>query len=193
MTSALLVLDVQEAVLARYPADDTYLGLLREALDAARAHDVAVVFVRVGFRAGFAEISPANRMFSAIAARGGDLFLESAPGTQVVAALGRREGEPVVVKKRVSAFAGSDLDVLLRSAGVDHLVLAGITTSGVVLSTVRDAADRDYRLTVLADGCLDNDAEVHAVLVDKIFPRQADVTTVRDWIAALVPKTGTGL
>jgi nicotinamidase-related amidase len=187
VTSALLVLDVQEGVMARYSADDAYLVRLREALDAARAHELTVIFVRVGFRAGFAEISKANRMFSVIAARGGDGFLESAPGTQVVAALGRRDSEPVVVKKRVSAFAGSDLDVLLRSAGVDHLVLAGIATSGVVLSTVRDGADRDYRLTVLEDGCLDSDAEVHAMLVGRIFRGQAEVMTIRDWVDTLVP------
>jgi nicotinamidase-related amidase len=91
----------------------------------------------------------------------------------------------VVVKKRVSAFTGSDLEVLLRSAGVDHLVLAGIATSGVVLSTVREAADRDYRLTVLADACADNDPEVHRVLVEKVFPRQAEVTVVADWAGAV--------
>jgi nicotinamidase-related amidase len=90
----------------------------------------------------------------------------------------------VVVKKRVSAFAGSDLEVLLRAAEVDTLALAGIATSGVVLSTLRQAADLDYRLTVLADGCLDGDDEVHRVLTEKVFPRQAEVTTVEEWVTA---------
>ncbi len=61
---------------------------------------------------------------------------------------------------------------------VTHLVLIGAATSGVVLSTLREAADRDYRLTVLADGCLDADEEVHRVLHDKVFPRQAEVVSV---------------
>jgi nicotinamidase-related amidase len=69
--------------------------------------------------------------------------------------------------------------------GHSGFVLAGVATSGVVLSTVRQAADLDYRLTVLADGCLDADPEVHRVLVEKIFPRQAEVTTVADWMANL--------
>jgi nicotinamidase-related amidase len=73
--------------------------------------------------------------------------------------------------------------VVLRARGIDTLVLTGIATSGVVLSTPRQAADLDYRLTVLADGCLDGDPEVHRVLTEKIFPRQADVLTVDDWIA----------
>jgi nicotinamidase-related amidase len=90
-----------------------------------------------------------------------------------------------VVKKRVSAFTGSDLEVLLRSMNADHLVLTGIATSGVVLSTLREAADRDYRLTVLADACADRDDEVHRVLVEKVFPRQAVVSTTAEWIKSL--------
>ena len=88
----------------------------------------------------------------------------------------------MVTKRRVSAFAGSDLDVLLRGLDADTLVLSGIATSGVVLSTLRQAADLDYRLVVLADCCLDADPEVHRVLTGKVFPRQADVMTVEQWI-----------
>jgi len=57
--------------------------------------------------------------------------------------------------------------------------------SGVVLSTLRQAADLDYRLTVLADACADNDPEVHRVPLEKVFPRQAVVTTSDDWAATL--------
>jgi nicotinamidase-related amidase len=91
----------------------------------------------------------------------------------------------MVTKRRVSAFTGSDLEVLLRSGGIDSLVLAGIATSGVVLSTLRQAADLDYRLTVLAGGCLDADPEVHQVLLQKVFTRQAEVTSIADWTASL--------
>ena len=73
----------------------------------------------------------------------------------------------MVTKRRVSAFAGSDLEVVLRSGEVGHLVLCGIATSGVVLSTLREAADRDYRLTVLSDLCVDPDPEVQRVLLEK--------------------------
>jgi nicotinamidase-related amidase len=91
----------------------------------------------------------------------------------------------VVTKRRVSAFAGSDLDVVQRAGDTDSLVLAGIATSGVVLSTLRQAADLDYRLTVLADGCLDADPEVHRVLLEKVFPRQAGVVRIADWTTGL--------
>jgi len=102
---------------------------------------------------------------------------------RVVAAqeLLRGNGEVVVTKKRVSAFAGSDLELVLRARDVTGLVLGGIATSGVVLSTVREAADRDYELTVLEDLCLDGDDEVHRVLTQKVFPLQADVRVSADW------------
>ena len=92
-----------------------------------------------------------------------------------------RPGDLVVTKRRVSAFTGSDLGVLLRGLGAGTLVLTGIATSGVVLSTLRQAADLDYRLIVLADACLDTDPEVHQVLTGKVFPRQAEVRTVAEW------------
>jgi nicotinamidase-related amidase len=93
--------------------------------------------------------------------------------------------EMVITKRRVSAFAGSDLEVILRGHKIDHLVLTGIATSGVVLSTLRQAADMDYRISVLSDACADRDPEVHSVLLNKVFPRQAEVLTVDQWTAGL--------
>jgi nicotinamidase-related amidase len=87
----------------------------------------------------------------------------------------------VVTKRRVSAFTGSDLEVVLRSQEIGKLVLAGISTSGVVLSTLREAADKDYELVVLSDCCADGDPEVHRVLLEKVFPRQAEVLDAESW------------
>jgi nicotinamidase-related amidase len=91
------------------------------------------------------------------------------------------DADVVVTKRRISAFSGSDLEVILRAKGIRHLVLAGIATSGVVLSTIRQAADKDYELTVLSDLCLDFDEEVHSMLIGKVFPRQAAVMTSEEW------------
>ncbi|MGA7361761.1 MAG: isochorismatase family cysteine hydrolase [Candidatus Dormiibacterota bacterium] len=110
---------------------------------------------------------------------------EGDPATQIHPALTPHRDDIVVTKKRVSAFTASDLEVLLRSLTVDSLVLTGIATSGVVLSTLRQASDLDYSLTVLSDGCADRDPEVHRVLLEKVFPRQADVLTVDAWVQQL--------
>lgn len=178
---ALLVMDVQRAVVDRYP-DPAYLPRLGEAIAAARASGVPVLYVVVGFRPGYPEISPRNKMFGGMLGRaampGGDEALQVHPD------VAPGPGDLVVTKRRVSAFAGSDLDMVLRAGDIDHLVLTGIATSGVVLSTLRQAADLDFGLTVLADGCLDNDPEVHRVLTEKVFPHQAEVTTVAEWAAA---------
>ncbi|WP_329457361.1 cysteine hydrolase family protein [Streptomyces sp. NBC_01497] len=187
--SALLVMDVQQDIVRRFADDGEYLPRLRKAVEAARAAKIPVIYVVVGFRAGHPEISPRNKSFGQIAANaaaGGTRgFTEGDPGARIHPDLAPGDGEVVVVKKRISAFAGSDLDMVLRAQGIDSLVLSGISTSGVVLSTLRQAADYDFGLTVLEDGCLDNDPEVHQVLTGKIFPRQADVVSVDDWVTSL--------
>ena len=75
--------------------------------------------------------------------------------------------------------------MVLRAIDATSLVLAGISTSGVVLSTLRQAADLDFGLSVLRDGCADADDEVHRVLCDKVFTRQAEVLDTDAWIASL--------
>ncbi|WP_327404121.1 cysteine hydrolase [Streptomyces sp. NBC_01288] len=177
---ALLVMDVQRMIVDRYP-DPAYLPRLREAIDTARANGVRVIYVIVGFRPGAPEISPRNKLFGRLAGAPASAATEA---NEIHPDVAPEPGDIVVTKRRVSAFAGSDLDMILRANDIDHLVLTGIATSGVVLSTLRQAADLDFTLTVLSGACLDNDPEVHHVLTEKVFPRQAEVTTVADWVAA---------
>ncbi|MFD4548006.1 cysteine hydrolase family protein [Streptomyces sp. NPDC058466] len=177
--SALLVMDVQRGIVERFP-DPDYLPRLSGAVDAARAAGVPVIYVVIGFRTGHPEISARNKTFSAVS-RGG-AFADGDRDAEIHPDVAPRPGDLVVTKKRVSAFAGSDLDMVLRAGDIDSLVLTGIATSGVVLSTLRQAADLDFGLTVLSDGCLDGDPEVHQVLTEKVFPRQADVLTVEAWV-----------
>ena len=187
--SALLVMDFQTGIVdgpsLPWPAADKEALLSRTAgvIAGARRAGVRVVYVVVGFRAGYPEVSPRNQSFSAV--RGSGRFAEGAAGNEVHAAVAPAAGEVVVTKHRVSAFAGTDLDMILRAGGIDTLLLAGLATSGVVLSTVRHAADADYRLVVVADCCADPDPEVHRVLTEKVFARQTTVTTAAAVLAAL--------
>ncbi|MFF7965411.1 cysteine hydrolase family protein [Streptomyces sp. NPDC007903] len=178
--AALLVMDVQQAITERVP-DPEYTPRLARAVAAARAAGVPVVYVVVGFRPG----RPEARSSPVFGALPEGAFTDGDPGAAIHPDVAPGPGESIVTKKRVSAFTGSDLDLVLRGGGIDHLVLTGLATSGVVLSTLRQAADLDYRLTVLADGCGDADPEVHRVLTEKVFPRQAEVTGVDDWISGL--------
>ena len=184
--AALLLMDLQRGIVDRFAGEDPgYLARIGTVAAAARRADIPVIWVVVRFRSGFPEVSPRNRMFGAIAARGA--LAEGDAAAEIHPAIAVEPQDLVVAKRRVSAFAGSDLEVVLRARGIDSLVLAGIATGGVVLSTLRQAADMDFDLTVLADGCLDADAEVHRVLLERVFPRQAAVTTVAAWAEARAP------
>lgn len=177
--TALLVMDVQTGIVSMLPDSSAIIEKVSTAIAAAREKKIRVIFVVVGFRQGAPEINLKNKGFGAAKERfsGADMneFMRVHP------AVAPQASEVTVVKRRVSAFTGSDLEVVLRSFGIDHLVLTGIATSGVVLSTLREAADKDYQITVLADACADGDEEVHRVLTSKVFPRQADVVTTGDW------------
>lgn len=177
--TVLLVMDMQTAVLRNYPDTASLIRNTAKAIAAARHSKIPVIYVTVGFRAGTPEIGMNNKGFSASRERfanmNTDEFLAIEPALAPVA------GDTIVVKRRVSAFTGSDLEVILRAQAIQHIVLAGVATSGVVLSTTREAADKDYRITVLSDCCGDADPETHRVLTTKVFPRQADVVTTDEW------------
>ena len=179
--TALLIMDMQAGIVTMLPNATAILENVAKAIAAARKQNIPVIYVVVGFRNGAPEITErSSKTFAAskarFAAMNMDDFMKVHPD------LAPADGELTVIKRRVSAFAGSDLETILRSFGIQHMVLTGIATSGVVLSTLREASDKDYQITVLSDACADGDEEVHRVLTTKIFPRQADVLTVEEWI-----------
>jgi nicotinamidase-related amidase len=182
--TALLVMDLQSDIVARLgdqaaPLLDRAAGVLA----AARKAHLLVIYVVVGFRPGYPEISARNASFSAVSQTG--RFVVTTPGADIAPAVRPEEGDVVVVKHRVGAFAGTDMEMILRAKGIDTLVLLGIATSGVILSTVRHGADADYRLVVAGDCCADADEEVHRVLTQKVFVRQATVASAAEVTEAL--------
>ena len=142
-----------------------------------------IIYVVVGFRAGYPEVSPRNASFGALRETG--RFAPGSAGTEIHPVVAPTPTDVIITKHRVSAFMGTDFDMVLRASGIETLVHAGIATSGVVLSTLRHAADADYRQIVVEDCCADRDAEVHRVLTEKVFPRQATVTKAEVVVRAL--------
>lgn len=177
--SALLVMDFQTPVVERYAVgQDSLLAATAGVIEAARQSGMRVIYVVVAFRNGFPEISPNNKVFSALKASGGiaaDIHPRVAPGAD----------EVIVAKRRVSAFMGTDLNMILRSNAIHTLVMCGVATSGVVLSTLCHAADCDYRILVLRDCCSDMDQSAHATLLDRVFERHAAVVSSVELIHAL--------
>ena len=182
-TTALLIMDVQPSIVAQLPDPDAFIGGLLRAREAARTAGLTVGYVRVALTPDdIASVPASNLTFHAAAATG---RLLDGPETEVDPRIAPGDDEIVVRKSRVGAFSTTDLGEQLAGRGVDTLVLCGIATSGVVLSTVRDAADHDFSIVVLEDGCFDRDPEVHRVLTEKVFPRQGEVVSIDDFIASL--------
>jgi len=184
--SAVLSMDYQTAIVSIYTKDDQAL-LARAAslLTQARSSGMAVIHVQVGFRPKLPEISSRNILFSALknSVRHQQLF-EGAAGA-IHPAVAPEGDDIVVTKHRASAFTGTDLEMILRAKEIDTLILWGIATSGVVLSTALHAADADYRLIVIKDCCADLDEHVHACLIEKMLPRVAAVVSADELLEAL--------
>jgi nicotinamidase-related amidase len=184
--SAVLILDYQSGIVDMIARDSAQLLLNASALlDAARRKQLKIIYVMVGFRPGYPEVSPMNMSFSAI--KQSQRFAPNSAGSEIHprVAPNLASGDVVVIKHRVGAFSGTDLEMILRANQVHTLVLFGLATSGVVLSTLRHAADADYRCIVVKDLCGDQDEEVHRVLTDKVFARQARVVTATEILTAL--------
>src|SRR5574338_1707851 len=166
--TALLVMDMQSLILRMLHDPTVLISNVSKAIAHARSKKIPVIYVRVGFREGFPEISINNKNFKTAKERWSGVSPEEM--MKIHPDVAPMVDEIVVTKRRVSAFTGSDLEVVLRVQGLRHLILTGYATSGVVLSTLREAADKDYQLTVLSDCCMDADEEVHRVLTTKVFP-----------------------
>jgi nicotinamidase-related amidase len=170
--TALLLMDFQAGIVASAP--NALMERVASARERCRRSGIPAIHVRVAFSdEDRRAVRDRNKSFSLLA--GTNRFADGAPETDVVRPLRPAPDDLAVTRTRVGAFSTTQLADELARRGIDTLLLAGIATNGVVLSTVRDAADRDYRLVVLADCCADADPLVHQVLIERVLPRQADV------------------
>jgi len=127
--TALLVMDLQNGIVPRLGENiEEAIIPYQKAIKAAREHSLPVLFVRVGFSEGYPEISQKNKAFSAISKYGAMTVHDQA--TQIHESVQPESNEPVITKYRVSAFCGSNLEVILRAQQIETLVLSGIATSG---------------------------------------------------------------
>jgi len=178
--TAFLIMDMQSNFTPHIKESPTLLKNISSTIEKARQAKIPIIYVVLGFRQGYPEASLNNKFFAAIKSSG---FIDMQVKPEIPSEIAPQNGDIIVNKLRASAFVGSDLEVILKSLEVNHLVLCGIESSGVVLSTLREAADKDYKLTVLADCCADMEDEVHEFLIRKIFPKQAEVIQSSQWLA----------
>ncbi|QJD97098.1 cysteine hydrolase [Mucilaginibacter robiniae] len=181
-TTALLIMDYQVGIADKLPTIDDLAKQANEAAEAARKAGLKVIYTKVGFQEGHPEIS-VNSMPFFQQVKENNLF--TGEQSKLIPQIQVQLGDTVIDKKRFGSFAGSNLQLILQANGITQLVLAGIRTAGVVLSTLRFAADIDYKVTILSNCCADPDPEIHKVLMEKVFPLQAEVVSSKDWAAKL--------
>ena len=182
---ALLVMDVQVTMVnSLAPSErEKVLSNLIKAIRAARIAGISVIYVTAAFRKGHPEIPTRNVRLSKIKENG--RLQEGAADTEICHDIRPQPEDIIVIKKRISAFVGSDLEVVLRSKNIDTLVLTGVSSLGVVESTARSAFDLDYRLFVLGDCCSDRDSEANDLAIKHFLPWLSTVCTTDDFVNAI--------
>jgi len=186
--TALLIADYSTENLntIRHAVERQCLAKTRALQEAARDAGLLICYSATVFRSGYIEVSERNK-FNSERKRSGAPAV-SDPLAVIHSAVKPLDNEAVVGKHRVNAFHGSDLGLIFNANDVNTVILLGYSTSGVVLSTLRHAADADYRILLVEDCCADKEPDVHDFLCQRIFPRQADVVQSADVIRALAGK-----
>ena len=184
--TAVLSMDCQAGIVSIYTgeAKDAFLVRVASVLNYARAAGMTIIHVQVGFRPGLPEISSRNALFGAVKSSEQHQRLFREPLGAIPDSIAPQGDEIVITKHRISAFAGTDLAMILRANEIDTLILYGIATSGVVLSTLTEAADADYRVAVIGDCCADLDTALHDCLIQRFLPTRGTVFSAEGFRAA---------
>ncbi|SCZ36976.1 MULTISPECIES: isochorismatase family cysteine hydrolase [Burkholderia] len=178
--TALIVMHYQTDILGLFPsAAPTLLANTRRLCDAARAGGVHVCFANLHFSQGYPEVSPRNKNGQGIKQLG--RFVDDGPCPE----LGRLDGEPLIAAHRASVFFGTDLQARLAARSIDTLILVGIASTGVVLSSVAHASDADFRLYTVKDCCYDPDPIVHEHLFATAFETRTTVLSLEQALRLL--------
>ena len=133
----------------------------------ARDAGVQVIYIQMTVLPGRKSESPAQIRFNLrmhLAQTAGAALgytADGSPGQEILPELAPAAGDLVVKKYRSSAFWGTNLDLLLRSNGIQSLIIAGCTTEGCVESTARDALFNDYYVVVAEDCVASDDPAQH--------------------------------
>ncbi len=184
--TAVLSMDCQAGIISIYTREgkDAFLVRVANVLKHARTAGMTIIHIQVGFRPGLPEINPRNVLLGAIKSSEQHQRLFREPLGAIPDSIAPKDNEIVITKHRISAFAGTDLAMILRANDIDTLVLYGIATSGVVLSTLVEAVDADYRVVVIGDCCADLDLALHDCLIQRLFPTRGSVLSSEGFIVA---------
>lgn len=156
------------------------LGRVQKLLEYARSCQYVVIHIRIGFSSDYKEQPKNSPLFGGVKKL--EVFKLSEWGTQFLSEAAPVEGEACLTKHRVSAFFGTALDIILRTYGVNSIVVAGCATDLAVQSAIREAHDRDYQCTVVSDCCIAaNDRDHEDAL--RLLSKPSKVVTLKELIS----------
>lgn len=125
-----------------------------------------VIHVHLGFAQDYADHPAKSPLLGG--ARAGGILKLGTPSTAIQSSVAPQSPDIVLVKKRISAFYGTGLDLLLRTIGCDHLIIAGVATDLAVQSAARDAHDRDFPVEIAAECCAAASDEDHEIALKNL-------------------------
>ena len=192
--AALLLLDLQNEMvdpkgkigahgMAQAVADGHVLENASRALRLARGAGIAVVHVRLGFRADYADAFSVAPRIATLKKNGAAVLGEW--GTEFPAAIAPLASELVVTKQCVNPFFNTPLLHWLSQTGVRRLYIGGVATHMAVEHAVRAADDAGFEPIVLRDCCAAPSAELHAHALEKVMPAFGVVSDVNGMEAQL--------
>jgi nicotinamidase-related amidase len=160
------------------------LDTAARALKTAREAGVKIVYTRVAFRPGHTDLVPNLPLLGMVAQN--NCLVDGTPGAALVDEAGATEGDTVVTHTRVTGFHASELDVVLRSAGIDTLAFLGVATNVSVEVTARIASELGYRTMVLSDACSAGSEAAHQASLESLG-LLAEVSATDEFLAAVAP------
>ena len=152
-------------------------------LDATRRSGVKVIYAIIKYRPGYPERPANSGLFQATIQA--NAIVDGTWGAEIHESVTPQDGEPVVTKRGVSAFYGSDLAALLVAGGIDTLLLSGVATNFVVEGTAREAADQGYKVVIVGDCCASASQEAHDATLNTTLPFLSTISNLDEVIAAL--------
>ena len=165
---------------AEYCATHDVFTKANTAISYAERHNMLILFVKVGFSTNYIECPKGSLMF-AKAAKHGALALGEW-GTEFDSRINAQFSDAVIIKHRVSCFYNTDLETILSANEIDTIMLTGVSTEMAILTTAREAHDRDYKVVVLSDACGARDATGNEAALHLMRPT-AQIMTVDELLS----------
>jgi len=195
--TAVLIIDMQNDLLKAKAEPFNMLGKMAQTkgiinntarvIAKARQAGMPAIFIRNVHKKGNTDVVPSvtDLMLSGLMGPPAELMIEGTPGADIVDELKPNPGDHVINKRRSSAFHATDLELILRSWGIDTLIMTGIVTDGCVANTVRGARERDFHVIVLSDCCATMMPEDDDYFMKKVFPKSGRVRTADEIISSI--------